>query len=883
MTVRLRLLLCYLTILVLLPLQLESAKPAIIIADQPKDLPLISIEWGVLSNYDRESSGATSELLLVNQGSLPLANSGWTLYFNCSCGFAGGIEEQGMLFTHLKGDFYKLEPAHGFEPLSSGQKVRITLKARGAVINNSMAPAGFYFEFRGPGGSASRLLSVKNVQVKPFVNAEQLNRDRGDLVPEDTAELRYLRNTEVHELPPDQIGRVVPTPSEIFNGAGAVTLGPSTEIRYGLGLAKEADFAAASLSSVLNAKPRVIKGKQVGASAIVLAIGRPCSKHASCSSAEAYRVKVEAGQGVTIVGNSAAAVFHGIQTLRALLPIQSYGQPQVAIVLQAMTIVDWPRFSYRGVHLDVARNFQTKQSVLKLLDLMAFYKFNTLELHLADDEGWRLEIPELPELTGVGAKRGHTTDELDHLVPSFGSGPDADATTSTGNGFYTTADFIQILQYARERHIKVIPEIESIGHARAAIKSMQSRYSKLLAEHQPDKASEYLLSDLNDQSTYESVQGWRDNVVNVCSDSTYRFFDKVMDEIVHMYKTAAAPISVVHIGGDEVPQGAWLGAPSCQDQLRAAKSKTASAVLRTRFIEKLVRLLESKGLSTAAWEEAALQDSVRSGVMEKEAIRGSLRGHLLVYAWDNVWGDGNQENAYKLANAGYKVVLGSASNLYFDLAYAKDSQETGNYWAGFVSLRKPYEFSPSNLYACARTDLMGNPINPNILFKNSVRLSEVGKRHIAGIQGHLWGETAKGQDLMEYMMFPRLLALAERSWAKQPVWEAMPAGAQRDASLHQDWNEFVNRLGVRELPRLSFLQGGVNYRLAPPGAIVSKGMLQANTEIPGEEIRYTTDNSDPTIHSRRFDGPISVSGIVKLRTFDDRGRVSQVAIVQSNH
>ena len=157
----------------------------------------------------------------------------------------------------------------------------------------------------------------------------------------------------------------------------------------------------------------------------------------------------------------------------ALLPIESYKERGKSIALPAVHIVDAPRFHYRGQHLDVARNFQSKESVEKLIDLMAFYKLNYLHLHLTDDEGWRIEIKQLPELTAVGGRRGHTLDEANWLQPSQGSGPDPKA--APGSGFYTQRDFIEILRYARERHIKVIPEIDLPGHARAAIKSMQSR------------------------------------------------------------------------------------------------------------------------------------------------------------------------------------------------------------------------------------------------------------------------------------------------------------------------------------------------------------------------------------------------------------------------
>lgn len=209
-------------------------------------------------------------------------------------------------------------------------------------------------------------------------------------------------------------------------------------------------------------------------------------------------------------------LFYGIQTLRALIPPEYDRSPHAKVPVDATSIEDAPRFHYRGLTLDVARNFQSKQAILKLLDAMAFYKLNKLQLHLADDEGWRLEIAGLPELTQVGGRRGHTLRETDHLVPSFGSGVSANPAISHGSGYYSRADFLDILRHAKLRHIEVIPEIESPGHARAAIIAMRARFFRLTKQGRTEDAKAYLLSDPEDQSSYQSVQRWHDNVMNVC-------------------------------------------------------------------------------------------------------------------------------------------------------------------------------------------------------------------------------------------------------------------------------------------------------------------------------------------------------------------------------
>lgn len=188
-----------------------------------------------------------------------------------------------------------------------------------------------------------------------------------------------------------------------------------------------------------------------------------------------------------------------------------------------VNIQDFPRFSYRGVHLDVSRNFHSQESVFKMIDILAFYKINTLHLHLTDDEGWRIEIESLPELTRVGGQRGHTTKDAPALHPSYGSGPHPYAPQTYGSGYYTREEYIEILRYAHKRHITVIPEINLPGHARAAIKAMEARYEYFMSKGDEKAANEFRLIDPEETSEYLSAQLFTDNVVNVARESVYHF------------------------------------------------------------------------------------------------------------------------------------------------------------------------------------------------------------------------------------------------------------------------------------------------------------------------------------------------------------------------
>ena len=265
---------------------------------------------------------------------------------------------------------------------------------------------------------------------------------------------------------------------------------------------------------------------------------------------EHYRLDVK-NNYITISGATPHAIFNGTQTLLSLLKRQG-----IPARLENVAINDYPDLLYRGMMLDIARNFTRKADLLKLLDLLAAYKINVFHFHFSDDEAWRLEIPGLEELTEVGSRRGFTRDESQCLYPIFYGGWNSSDTTATANGYYSRQDFIEVLQYAAQRHITVIPEIESPGHARAAIVAMKARYNRL-KESNIDAAQEYLLSEQADTSKYVSAQAYTDNVMNVAMPSVYRFMDKVCSEIIAMYQEAGVPLASIHIGGDEVPHGSW--------------------------------------------------------------------------------------------------------------------------------------------------------------------------------------------------------------------------------------------------------------------------------------------------------------------------------------
>jgi hexosaminidase len=410
------------------------------------------------------------------------------------------------------------------------------------------------------------------------------------------------------------------------------------------------------------------------------------------------------------------------------------------------------------------------------------------------------------------------------------------------------------------------------GHAVAAVLAMRVRHDRLLASGDRGAAEEYLLSDPADESVYESVQLWRDNVVCIALPSVDRFIDKVVGEVRALYRAAGVPLSVIHTGGDEVPAGAWLGSPRCRERMQAHGWSDVSE-LREDFVQRCRAILARHGLAYAGWDETAL---VRASDGQDRLLpnpRFAGPG-FHVYVWNNGWGSGQEDCAYRLADAGYDVVLASPANLYFDLAHAKDPEEPGYYWAGFVDTRQAFAFCPLDMTAGAVCDPMGQVVAPPAL----PGLGSAARGRITGLQGQLWGENARSRARLEYLAAPRLIALAERAWSFDPGWRLVEGECERAACVERDWNEFANRLGQRELPRLDRAPLAYGYRLPPPGAVVRDGALYANVALPGLALRYTLDGSEPHAGSALYQGPVmAVAGTLryKIATFDTRGRKSR--------
>jgi len=823
----------------------ESNDSELIITESP-----IGIEWELTSNFE-PGNQLSATITLINSGADPLPENGWALYFNSIRipdldSFPGEFS-----VSHINGYFFKMEPTDQFAGLAPGERLEIPYRARYFAIKKTDVPEGFYFVF--DNGSIE---NVPSVNILPFEGAERVNRSPGDNTPIPTPEQAFEINERLSILKKDGLSPITPTPAAYIHNDGEFRFSDVVRIYADPEFGIEAFNLGGTLMKEFGLDIEMT-GSDEEESDIHIR-----KATFELNSPEAYQLVITP-DGVTLSAETSSGVFYGVQTLRSLLLNRSSD----LLVINAASITDAPAFPYRGMHIDVARNFQSKKSVLQLLDIMAFYKLNKFHFHLTDDEGWRIAIDPLPELTEVGGRRGHTETEENYMIPVYGSGPDPSPAASMGSGWFSREDYIEILTYAAERHIEVIPEIDVPGHARAAILAMKARANRFLADGDSAAAEEYRLDEPEDESSYRSVQNYTDNVINVCRESTYRFMNLVIDELHAMHEEAEVPLQMMHIGGDEVPHGAWEASPACMLKMEELGLESARQ-LQGYFFSRIAEKLSDYNVTMGGWEEVAFSD--RNGSLE---INPAFRNSVVPYVWSNIWGGGTEDRTYRLANAGYDVVMSHASNFYFDMAYNKNWQEPGFYWAAMLTTEEPFSFMPYNLFGSAATTNYGNQLSADY-FEDKVRLNPEAKENILGLQGQLWTETVNVPGRMEYMIFPRLLGLAERAWAGEPAWSEQLDPSDREAQRLSAWNEFANRIAKVELPKLDVIYPGLNYRIPVPGAIIRDNTLYANISLPGLVLRYDLSGSEPTAESPLYTNPVTLSSDQEPRiaAFNSIGR-----------
>jgi len=815
----------------------------------------IRISWQIIENSYQKQPKFLAALTFTNKNTEALPATGWKIFFNLRYHGANLSPVNSPLsITHVNGELFYISPSQAFKGLPANDSITMQFTGTGRIANYNDMPGGMFWVNDKDNNKAYALNGITVIQsaAQPMLDAIAI----------------FNKNRNIEDIPENRLPKVFPTPVQYHETAGSFILDATVPVNTEGLFVNEAHYLSEQLQKLL--------GKSI-----------PVNTHGNNKT---IQLSLKAGMGdeeydllvtgdnVQINASTSAGAFYGIQSLLSLLPADAWQNKRRSFSIPCVAVNDAPSFAYRAFMLDVSRHFQSKKEILRILDLMALYKLNVFHLHFCDDEGWRIEIPGLPELTTVGAQRGYPFKDKQRLQPSYGSGPDAQH--SNGSGYYSVQDFVDILKYATTRHIKVIPEIESPGHARAAIVGMDARYAKYMVKGDTAAAMKYMLHDIHDTSKYISAQLFNDNVMNAALTSTYRFVEKVFDELQAMYKTAGAPLTMMHMGGDEVPEGVWAGSPAVQAFMQSNPSvKDAGDLWKTFFI-KISALLKSKGLSLYGWEELVTGKPDERDIRTVNANTAFAKDGLQVDAWANVIGGGNEAIPYQLANAGYKVVLSSFDYFYFDLAYTRSFNEPGDGWIGFLDIDKLYGFIPYNYYKNAHEDIAGKPLPPNLL-AGKEQLTAAGKNNIVGLQGAMWEENIGTPALLEYLLVPRILALAERAWAKQPAWAETADTAQMRSLFQHDFSVFANVLSKRELSKLSFYNNGYNYRIPPPGIALINGNVAANIQLPGFTLRYTTDGGLPTTTSSVYSAPIATKGLIRIAAFDAAGRSSAVVAVDN--
>lgn len=821
-----------------------------------------------------------------NKAVITLTNSGeavtdkaWTIYFHSIRPVLDVANDQ-FKVTHIMGDLHKLEPTDKFTGFPAKQSVDIPIvNEYWQLFVTDVLPRWYV---TADGATAKMIANTDTEDLFQFVTPLD---DHWKRTPDDknilmTAEARFEKNSDVKALNlPMLRGQIVPTPRDVNVFAQDVDLSRGVKL----------DLSALNADAQDVVKSRfALLGVKEGSYPIRTAIA-PKSFAGDEAVAGAYQLQIGANEAV-VTGFDQAGVFYGLQSVLSLIP--SDGELKVA----RLEAKDAPRFDYRGIQLDVGRNFHSKDAVMRLLDQMAAYKLNKFHFHLTDDEGWRIEIPGLPELTDIGSKRCHDLSEKTCLLPQLGSGPDSN---NNGSGHFSRADYIEILKYAKARQIEVIPEIDMPAHARAAVISMEARYERLMKEGKEKEANQYRLLDPTDTSNTTGVQFYnRTGYLNPCLDSSRNFVDKVIGEIQQMHKEAGLPLNTWHFGGDEAkniylgagytdqkkPEAGkgiidqsnqdkpWAKSQACQAMIKEGKVADVEH-LSSYFGIEVSKLVKAHGIGTMqAWQDG-LKDAKNAAEFATE--------HVNVNFWDTLyWGGFDSVNDW--ANKGFRVVVSNPDYVYLDFPNEVHPAESGYYWGTrFSDERKIFSFAPDNMPQNAETSLDrdGNPFSAK---------SDKPWPGAYGLSAQLWSEVVRTDNQMEYMIYPRMISVAERAWHRAGWEQDYQAGREYKGgethlvdvkALDKDWTRFANVLGHRELAKLD--KAGINYRLPVPGARVVGGKLEANTSFPGMVVEYSTDGGK---NWQRYDDKArpQVSGEVQIRTASPDGkRFSRVDSVKA--
>lgn len=547
-----------------------------------REAPL-SLHWEFLGN-DVEPGICEAALTITNNTDESLTYGDWLIGFGLMSLHPLYTEGDELRETEVQASYHTIAPTEAFQPLQAGCTRTYKLRYRGSAVRQSSHPEGFFL-VRGNEDPVSLPCTFA-----PYTRKEQMTR-----------------------------------------GIATWDKTPYADGEYMYAYINERKAADSITSAEHEAYPYFPQPKSITTGDIIRAIAdlpRETTIDTTLPE-EGYSITIQEDK-ITVRAADAAGAYYAGVTLEAL------GENTRIVALS-----DHPDLHYRSVMLDICRNYYPADSIRRVIDQMAALKLNVLHFHLSDDEGWRIEIPALPELTANGSRRGYTTDEATCLYPAYCGGWDANDPSSTANGYLTRAEYIDLLRYAAERQIRVIPEIDMPGHMRAMKKALGNLLVDSVLE-----AREYL-----------SAQNYTDNVIAVTRPEALPTIRTVIEAFVAMHNEAGCPLTQFNIGGDEVPKGA----------LTREEHQT--------FIDGVLAILNEYNLQPVGWEEIThfCQPETRA----------------ICYSWHR-----GEKKATEMAESGYPVVLAAVDHLYFDLAYCHQHEEKGLNWGGYTDEFASFDWQP---------------------------------------------------------------------------------------------------------------------------------------------------------------------------------------------
>ncbi len=520
----------------------------------------------------------------------------------------------------------------------------------------------------------------------------------------------------------DGVISIIPMPVNIERLKGNFSINPGTKIFAQQGNQEILNIANRLAEQIETASGMIIPVAQVeDVGTSVRAIFISLDPQVDLGS-EGYRLSIQE-TGVSIKASEPAGLFYGVQTLLQLLPaeIKSHSPIQgISWTVPAVEIEDYPRFQWRGLHLDVARHFMPVEFIKEYIDNMAMHKLNTFHWHLTEDQGWRLEINKYPRLTEVGAWRKET------LMGHYNDQPHQFDGQRHG-GYYTQDEVREIVQYAKDRYITIVPEIEMPGHAKAAIAAYPE------------------LGVTGEKVEVGTFWGIFPDIFNV-EDATFKFLEDVLTEVMELF-----PGEYIHVGGDEAIKDQWEASERIQQQIKELGLKDEHE-LQSYFITRIEKFLNANGRKLIGWDEI---------------LEGGLAPNAAVMSWRGT------EGGIAAAKSGHFVVMSPGTHVYFD-HYQVDPGKEPLAIGGYTTLEKVYQFEPTP-----------EELNPEE------------QQYILGAQANVWTEYMPTPEHVEYMVFPRVSALAEVVWSPKEK---------------RNWNNFKERI-PKQLKRYEYR--GINYAKVP--------------------------------------------------------------------